>query len=329
MEEVPKPPYVVERAGSRNLYYRRRFPDDVVAHLGRSDYNKSLGVSAWKDCGEPARQHERKYHLAVQAAQREVREAHERVAQSAAREPGIIIPLRTSAPVRPTDLLLPSLTEFDARRLARDYLLAARTELDASSSDEAMDDHRRDAYLMEVEDRVAMFRAPDDTGTMRVVQAIEANVLTKAGIRADFHSPEAQLLRELLRRAALQIAKMERHHLEGDYSKDFDDAAFIEPMAVSQTYSPSPPARRGPTFGDAQQAYLDKIFRTGQTEKTKDRYRAEMKHIVAFFGLETPLATLTKVACEGFAEVIDRLPPNFEDLIREGPIFAQSRAIGY
>lgn len=165
---MPKPPYVVERADSRNLYYRRRFPDDVAAHLGRSDYNKSLGVSAWKDVGEPARQHERKYHLAVQAAQREIHEAHERISHSAAREHGIIVPERISAPVRPTDPSLPSLTELDARQLARNYLLAARSELDALPLFEAMDDQRREEYVMEVEDRIAMFRSPEDTGTLRV-----------------------------------------------------------------------------------------------------------------------------------------------------------------
>ena len=315
---MPKPPYVVERAGSRNLYYRRRFPDDVAAHLRRSDYNKSLGVSAWKDAGQPARQHERKYHLAVQAAQREIHEANERISHSAAREQGIIVPSRISAPVRPTDTSLPLMTDLDARRLARDYLLAARLELDASPPDDAMDAQRRDEYVMEVEDRIAMFRSPEDTGTMRVVQSIEADLLTKARMRSDFLSPEAHLLRELVRRAVLQIAQMERRHLDGDYSKGFDDVAFLEPVVASPVYSPSLPARQGPTFGDVQQAYLDTIFRKGQTEKTKDRYRAEMKHILAFFGSETPMVTLTKAACEGFAEVIDKLPPNFEDLIRGG-----------
>jgi integrase len=318
MEEVPKPPYVVERVGSRNLYYRRRFPDDVAAHLRRSDYNKSLGVSAWKDAGEPARQHERKYHLAVQAAQREIHEAHERISQSAAREQGIIVPSRIAAPVRPTDPSLPLLTDLDARRLARDYLLAARSEVDALPPDEAVDGQRRDEYVMEVEDRIAMFRAPEDIGTMRVVQSIEADLLTKAGMRADFLSPEAQLLRELVRRAALQIARMERRHLDGDYSKGFDDVAFLEPVPASPIYTPPLSVRNGPTFGDVQQAYLDTIFRKGQTEKTKDRYRAEMKHIMAFFGSETALASLTKAACEGFAGVIGKLPPNFEDLIRGG-----------
>lgn len=315
---MPKPPYVVERAGSRNLYYRRRFPDDVAAHLGRSDYNKSLGVSAWKDAGEPARQHERKYHLAVQAAEREIHEGHERISHSAAREQGLIVPSRISAPARPTDPSLPLLTNLDARRLARDYLLAARSELDALPPDEAMDAQRRDEYMMEIEDRIAMFRSAEDIGTMRVVQSIEADLLSKAGMRAEFLSPEAQLLRQLVRRAALQIAQMERRHLDGDYSKGFDDAAFLEPVAASPVYSPSLPARSGPTFGEVQQAYLDALFRKGQSEKTKDRYRAEMKHILAFFGSDTRLATLTKAACEGFAEVSDKLPPNFEDLIRGG-----------
>jgi integrase len=318
MEDMPKPPYVVERAGSRNLYYRRRFPDDVAAHLGRSDYNKSLGVSAWKDAGEAARQHERKYHLAVQAAQREIRDGHERVSHPAAREQGIIVPLRISASVRPTDPSLPLLTDLDARRLARDYLLTARSELDALPTDEAMDAQRRDEYVMEIEDRIAMFRSSEDAGTIRLVQSVEADLLSKAGMRADFLSPEAQLLRELVRRAALQIAQMERRHLDGDYSKGFDDIAFLEPISASPLFTPSPPARHGPTFGEVQQAYLDALFRKGQSEKTKDRYRAEMKHIGAFFGSETRLATLTKAACEGFAGVIDKLPPNFEDLLRRG-----------
>lgn len=315
---MPKPPYVVERADSRNLYYRRRFPNDVAAHLGRSDYNKSLGVSAWKDAGEPARQHERKYHLAVQAAQREIHEAHERISQSAGREQGIIVPSRIAAPVRPTDPSLPWLTDLDARRLARDYLLAARSELDALPPDEAVDGQRRDEYVMEVEDRIAMFRSPEDTGTMRVVQSIEADLLTKAGMRADFLSTEAQLLRELVRRAALQIARMERRQLDGDYSKGFDDVAFLEPIPAPSVHALSSPLRHGATFGGVQQAYLDTLFRKEQTEKTKDRYRAELKHIVAFFGAETALSTLTKAACEEFAHVIGKLPPNFEDQIKAG-----------
>ena len=186
---MPKPPYVVERAGSRNLYYRRRFPDDVAAHLGRSDYNKSLGVSAWKDAGEPARQHERKYHLAVQAAERELHETRERINHSATNEQGIIVRSRTSAPVRLTDPSLPLLTDLDARRLARDYLLAARSELDALPPDEAMDAQRRDEYVMEIEDRIAMFRSSEDAGTIRLVQSVEADLLSKAGMRADFLSP--------------------------------------------------------------------------------------------------------------------------------------------
>jgi hypothetical protein len=44
-EDMPKPPYVVERAGSRNLYCRRRFPEDVAAYLAKTMISGMLTTS--------------------------------------------------------------------------------------------------------------------------------------------------------------------------------------------------------------------------------------------------------------------------------------------
>ena len=42
---MPKSPYVVERAGSRNLYCRRRFPEDVAAYLAKTMISGMLTTS--------------------------------------------------------------------------------------------------------------------------------------------------------------------------------------------------------------------------------------------------------------------------------------------
>lgn len=319
MEDMPKPAYVVQRAGSRNLYYRRRYPDDVAAHLGQAVYNKSLKTSSWHEAAEAALDHARDYVLAVKAARREIADGKESIQRQAAETgKGPAIWSRSPILLRPVDPALPELTELAARQLASQYLWAQMSALDAASVDGGMDADRRAEYVIEVEDRIAALRDPDDLVTLRLTQSLENGLLIEAGLRADFCSHEAQLLRELLRRAALQVARIERRHLDGDYSAQIEDAAFLRhpdpvPVAVHALET-----RVRPTFSDVQDAYLTRLFSAGQAEKTKDRYRAEMKHIVAFFGAATELASLTKAQCEEFAGVIGKLPPNFEDRIRAG-----------
>lgn len=332
MEDMPKPSHVVVREGSRNLYYRRRYPDDVAAYLRKPTYNKSLGVSSWHEARAEADRLERDYHRIVQAAQREMADMRENIA-SEATEPQrqIAIWSRSAILQRPCDPALPTLKELDARRLAREYLTEEKAGLDAAPAGYGMDARRRDDYVMEIEDRIAGLRDADSVVAIRLTQSVEKGLLTRAGLRADFRTQEAQLLRELIRRAALQIAQIERRRLEGDYSAQVTDAAFLEPLLEVPVTVRGEPKESCRTFGDVQSAYLTHLFRKGQAEKTKDRYRAEMKHIVAFFGSGTALSTLTKAACEEFADVLGKLPPNFEDRIRNGndlPTIAQSHVCG-
>jgi|GEM_PF-4120169 len=53
--------------------------------------------------------------------------------------------------------------------------------------------------------------------------------------------------------------------------------------------------------------------------KITDRpYRAELKHIVAFFGKEKPVWQIKAEECDMFPAAFTLLPPNFEDKIKGG-----------
>lgn len=110
----------------------------------------------------------------------------------------------------------------------------------------------------------------------------------------------------------------------GDYSDLIEDDLFArragdptrdDPAAMKNNI---PAGVEAQTLEAATERYLATLLAKPTKEKTKDRYRAELKHIVAFFGKDMPVWRLNANECERFRDSFALLPPNFEDKIRTG-----------
>jgi hypothetical protein len=121
-----------------------------------------------------------------------------------------------------------------------------------------------------------------------------------------------------------QAIKIELARLGGDYTDRIADSLFAVLMsgpsidARPATLPLRPQNIVETTVGQAVKKYQATLFAEPTTDKTKDRYRAELKHIVSFFGEQTSVWSLNADECDRFRDTFAQLPPNFEDKLRGG-----------
>jgi hypothetical protein len=72
MELVGRQSYIVPRAGSTNLQYRRRFPSDLISVLRKDAYARSLGTACRAEAAQRAIAHEVAYIQIVSEARQRI-----------------------------------------------------------------------------------------------------------------------------------------------------------------------------------------------------------------------------------------------------------------
>ncbi len=207
-----------------------------------------------------------------------------------------------------------------ARSLAQHYFSSAKRELDASpwlASDFEPD--RRYLIREELAAQLAALDGTDGPTNRDYVASVETSVLRDAGVFAEPGSDAGRLLREYLRRAMVQLGILRLARFDGDFSKANSDALFGE--IIGDTSGPA--THRAISLKDAADEFLAQILIGGTTQKTKDRYRSELKHIVNFFGGNLMMRQLNASECDRFREAFSKLPPNFEDQLRKGVSFVE------
>lgn len=212
---------------------------------------------------------------------------------------------------RPDHPDLPLLSSQQAVTLAKQYFSSAWAALDLTCADDIeLSVDQREQRQIELEDRlVRLTEADEDSEDLAL--PVEIALLREAGLRSPYSSDPSRLLRSYLRRALRQLWKVELDRLRGDYSDRVTDSLFEQnPFVHPARGSPQQP-KAGVTLGDAADRYCGELVAKVRNEKTQDRYRAEVAHIVAFFGREKAMDEFKRADCTAFRDAFAVLPPNF------------------
>jgi len=302
MSEMGKPTGLVKRGGSSVWYFRQRCPHHLKAPGKPLEVWISLGTSSYQD------------------ALKRLDEARaEATRRFAARPTQQAIFSRSALPSSPISGDWPLLKSDQAASLARALFADAIRELDASRPDGSDVDHdQRLAWKQELETMHARLSGAEPEDGIDDVAGAMFSVLQKARLRSDDESEAGLLLRNYLRRAMALVCKIKLSRLDGDYEDRITDSLFSPRQPVPANRNSLPANIVETTIGQAVKKYQATLFADPTTDKTKDRYRAELKHIVSFFGEETPVWSLNADECDRFRDTFAQLPPNFEDKLRGG-----------
>jgi integrase len=312
MKEVGKPSGLVKRQGSAVWYFRQRcplrlrapgVPEQIWISLETASYQNALTRL------EDARQ--------------------EALRRFAVPQPRAAIYSRSLLPTWLADESLPLLTNELAAPLARAFLIDVVRELDSEPLTRAgFDDADKQTWRIELENTLARVTGPEPDDGVDDVAGAKFAVLRKARLRTDPGSDPCNLLHNYLRRAMAQSCQIRLARLEGDYADRITDRLFANCLSdgiVGQRDPPpgeavmaAPSGVKEQSLANATERYLGELLAKSTTAKTKDRYRSELKHLVAFFGQDTPVWKIDGDECDRFRDTFALLPPNFEDKIRNG-----------
>ncbi|NLR70678.1 site-specific integrase [Novosphingobium sp. ERN07] len=310
MNDVGKPTGLVKRKGSAVWYFRQRCPKHLKAQGSPADIWISLETAS--------------YPTALTRVEGARLEAMRRFSA----RPTTSIYSRSAPSGRIVDESWPVLESEQAGPLARAFLADAVRELDCERQIDAdIDKDRINAWRVELEGMLARLTGPLPDDGIDDVAGAKYGVLRKAKLRAEPGSEACNLLHNYLRRAMAQATRIELARMRGDYADRITDRLFASALtagvAIPTAYvngvpMASPVGVIVTPLSDAVDRYQATLFSKSTTDKTKDRYRSELRHIVSFFGADYPVWKLTADECDRFREAFSLLPPNFEDQIRKG-----------
>ena len=315
MSDMGKPTDLARRKGSASWQFRKRWPKHLWRPGDPTEIWISLETTSYKEALEKLP---------------EVRARAERRFNHEVKLPdGGGIYTRSAPPQWPSDEDFPLLSSEQAAPLARSLFVEAVRDLDCQPPIPADTDQQSiHGWRAELETMIARLTGPEPADGIDDVAGARFAVLRKAKLRAEQGSEALDLLNNYLRRAIAQAHKIELARLGGDFSDKITDRLFAncltsasagQPASMSSGFRSTIPAGvMEQAIGKAADRYLEDLLADKTTDKTKDRYRAELKHIVAFFGSETPVWRLHADECDRFRDVFAKLPPNFEDKIRGG-----------
>lgn len=316
MDDVAKPSGITKRQGSSQWYFRKRCPK----HLRRA----GVPPEVWITLGTS------EYRLALTRLDDARREADRRFID------GVAAPVAAGGIVsatkrrrRPEAPHLPLLTAPDALALARSYFRRSLQDLDASPPFDSLDRDKLERSAQELDDEEAGLRYPDEyEDEEEPTLGVEVGLLTEAGFRSPYASEPSVLLRGYLRRAMLQLVAIERARLRGDYSVGNADPLFTEGYALTSApiANVSPTEAVSVSVKEAADRYLAELLRATRKEKTQDRYRHEMDHIVSFWGASTSMSEVRRPQCTSLRDTFALLPPNFARRLAGGLSIAEIAA---
>ena len=284
------------RKGSNRLQFRRRWPTDVAHLLPGEGMARSTGSGDYEDARRRFREIEQEYDCLVEDARlRAAIPAH-----------GIYSRSMPPTTRRERERFTHVLTDADAYRLAREYFMCRRADLDREPrpDDPGQVWHR----LTEIGSHGA---ALDDIGSPQGqsrVAKVADNLLEEAKLRSDPGSPSESLLVELVRRSMVQLVALETSQLSGR-----------RPVQAAETFLNELPVTQVPTGHSVAGITLAKLvdqfdheFIADEdiTAKTMNKNRAALAIIRRYFGDETDVAVIDRERLVGFRDTLAKLPPN-------------------
>ncbi len=202
------------------------------------------------------------------------------------------------------------LTNTEVATLARQFFARAKAQLDLSPGGPADFDPEEAANLAgDLEWQLSTLQSWQNPDAHLLVEEAMRHALGSTAIPSGGSATE-ELLAELLRRALVQLGSLELARLRGDYRDRIDDSFFRNgagALPVDRLAGPG-----GATLGECLKRYQAEVLDLRPvTAKTRLKHQSLLKHIGDHFGRRTPLAEITRSDCNGFRDVLAKLPPNF------------------
>ncbi len=312
MAEVGKPTGLVRRKDSASWQLRQRWPKHLRQPGDPADIWISLETTSYQEALK-------KLPEMREALQRRFAHADKPVERSG---------IYSRSPVRAQwlrDERLPQLRSDQAAPLAQAFFAETMRGLDSELPTAwANGDPEWRAWRDELENILADVTGPETARGSDLIVGATIRVLRDAGLSAEPTSEQCNQLHNYLRRATAQSYKIMIARLDGDYSDVIADDLFVRGAGSWPVGKPAIAGRGAPagveekTLEAATERYLAQLLAKPTNDKTKARYRAELKHIVSFFGKDMPVWRLNADECDRFRDGFALLPPNFEDKIRAG-----------
>lgn len=298
MSGMGKPTGLVKRKGI--YYYRQRWPKRYLNGENRNDFWRSLETSEYQIAVE------RILSLRVEADHYFQRESKDTGS-------GGIRPT-TQRTKRPDNPSLPVLQPLEVKPLVIAFFQDAMKEMDANPYIATeVDKTKASDFRDELNDRRLLLMGVPGNHYDDPISGLDDYILFKNGFRCALESEAGQLLYEYLRRASFQLNEIRRARFDGDFSDRVTDSLFkaLQPGASSA------PSIKNITIGEAAEEYSLQLSKGGLNQKSMDRYKNELKHIVGFFGSTLAMSSIDAKSCDKFKETFTNLPPNFQKKLQE------------
>lgn len=299
MGEVGKPSGLTKRKNGV-WYFRKRWPKRYLQDgEKRSDFVRSTNT------GDYAEAISRVVALQLEA-ERYFQAESSKTAQSGIVATSIRVP-------RPSDTKLAILQPIEAERLVQKFFSDAMRQIDTNpvsasdmSAQEAAD------YRNELNEERGLLTGTNNPCDAVPTGDLENRLLQENGYRCEWGSEAGKLLREHLRRAALQLLDIRRARFDGDFSDRINDSLF-EKKAIGQADGAGIEAvSLGKAIAEYRQFVIENGKQAEHQPKTTDRYVREIHHIEHFFGPNRALQSIRATDCDHFRKTFARLPTNFQ-----------------
>lgn len=284
------------RKGSNRLQFRRRWPTDVAHLLPGEGMARSTGSGNYEDARRRFREIEEEYDRLVQDAR----------LQAATPAHGIYSRSMPPMTKREREHFAQVLTDADAYRLAREYFVRRRADLDREpgQADPEKVWHR----LMEIGSHGRALDDVDSPQGQSRVSNVASVLLEEAKLRSDPGSASECLLVELVRRSMVQLVALETAQLSG-VRPVYNEEAF--PNGLPGTEAPRPSSAARITLATLIDRF-DREFIADEdiTAKTMNKNRAALAIVRRYFGDDTDVAMIDREGLVGFRDTLAKLPPN-------------------
>lgn len=202
------------------------------------------------------------------------------------------------------------LTNVEVAALARQFFARAKAQLDLNGRGPAdLEPEEAENVAADLEWQLSTLQSWRNPDAHLLVDDAKRQALGSAASPANGGATE-ELLAELLRRALVQLGALQLARLGGDYRDKIDDSFFRSGTGALPVDRLAAPGEA--TLGECIKRYQAEVLDLRPvTPKTRLKHQSLLKHIGDHFGRRTPLAEITRSACNGFRDILAKLPPNF------------------
>ena len=304
MGELGKPSGLTKRRNGV-WYFRKRWPKRYLQDgESRSDFVRSTNTTDYEEA------------ISLVVGFQSEAERFFQTESSRAAQCGIVA---TSSRVpRPSSTKLAILQPLEAERLVQKFFSEAMRQIDTNPvAASEMSAKAAADYRNELNEERGLLTGSHNPRSEVPTGDLENRLLQENGYRCEWDSEAGKLLREHLRRAAIQLLDIRRARFDGDFSDRVNDSLF-EKKALDQAHGLGIEAvSLGKAIDEFRQRLVAMREQGKHQPKTTDRYMRELEHIEKFFGSNRAMHSIRLRECENFQNVFSRLPTNFKIGLRK------------